>query len=175
MAGLHSGRFGPLSSYPFAVLALSDVPFGPKKYSKRYITKDFLRKGTSIRHGHLRYSVLIKGYITKDVRGYFSKGTSRRAPVGDIFQTVHHYGPYRRTLLVIFCVVQTYFHRYLPSVGSRAFWACPLGHVKITPASENLRRDFSFSFLCKLFRKGPFRSISCAADFGRLVPPPFRG
>ena len=84
-------------------------------------------------------------------------------------------GPYRRTLLVIFCVVQTYFLRYLPSVGFWAFWACPLGHVKITPVSENLRRDFSFSFLCKLFRKGPFRSISCTADFGRLVPPPFRG
>ena len=71
--------------------------------------------------------------------------------------------------------MQTYFLRYLPSVGFWAFWACPLGHVKITPVSENLRRDFSFSFLCKLFRKGPFRSISCTADFGRLVPPPFRG
>ena len=84
-------------------------------------------------------------------------------------------GPYRRTLLVISCVVQTYFLRYLPSVGFWAFWVCPLGHAKITPVSDNLRQDFSFSFLCKLFRKGSFQSISCAADFGRLVPLPFRG
>ena len=98
-AAPHRLRFGPLSSYPFAVLALSDVPFGPKTNSERYITKDFSRKGTSISYGHLRYIFLIKGYITKDVRGYFSKGTSLRTPLGDRYITK---GPYRRTVLVIF-------------------------------------------------------------------------
>ncbi len=79
-------RFGPLSSYPFAVFALSDVPFGPKKNPERYIIKDFSRKGTSIRHVYLRYKILIKRCIAKDVRGYFSKGTSLRTPLGIFFK-----------------------------------------------------------------------------------------
>ena len=81
-------RFGPLSSNPFAVLVLSDVPFGQEKVSEGYITKDFFRKGTSVRHEHLRYLFLLEGCISKDARGYFPKGASLRAPLGDIFRRV---------------------------------------------------------------------------------------
>ena len=109
-------------------MALGDVPFGPQKNAERYITKDFLQKGASIRNGHLRYIILIKGYITKDVRGYFSKGTSLRRPLGDIFRRVHHEGPYRRTLLLIFCSKEHVGGYFSKGTSLRTLLSYPFGY-----------------------------------------------
>ena len=99
LAEEESGRFGPLPSYPFAVLALSDIPFEnslsihhSEKTEGRIDsidTKYFTPYSCTL----LRFSLLMYPFVTEDtVRGYFSKGTSLRTLSSFPFVGFYHQG-----------------------------------------------------------------------------------
>ena len=74
---------------------------------------------------------------------------------------------FKDPIVAPFCLFfQTYFLRYLPSVGFLAFLVLSAGPCENKPSFRKFAAGFSFS---------PFQSISCTTEFGRLVPPPFRG